>query len=206
MAHKLTSLIILALLSAGGMNFVSSAADTGSWLSVQLSKKWDGPYAFCRMEHRSFHNFSDTEAWFVAAGGGYGLTQWLNADLSYEYWKVNSAISVHKAVLAVNATLARGGLSATLREKVELSFLPDSSTGWTFRTRLRVQYAFDKVPFRPYVMVEFFNNCAWIRTLHYIGTDIVINRHHSFDLFYMYNLQAVEPSLNIIGAGYYFNF
>lgn len=202
--NTLRAICVTLSILVGGVK--ASGADAGSWLSMQLSKKWEGPYAFCRIEHRSFQNFSDTEAWFAAAGGGYQFAPWFSADLSYEFWRVNPQTTVHKAVLALSGSISRGGLTATLREKVELSMLQDATVGWTFRTRLRVQYAFERGPFRPYLMTEFFNNSSWIRSLHYVGTDIVINRHHSFDLFYMYNLQATAPSLNILGAGYYFNF
>ena len=92
------------------------ADDGGAWLTLQGNKGWQKTYAFLRLEHRSNENFSNTEAMFLSVGGGYKLTPWLKADLSYEFWDINPNLNFHKAVLAGTGTMVRDGLSLSIKE------------------------------------------------------------------------------------------
>lgn len=184
-----------------------SADDHGAWLSVQANKSFDRTYAFLRLEHRSNHDFSDMEARFLSAGAGLRLAPWLSTDLSYELWDINPGITVHKAVLANTASIARDGLSVSVREKLEFAVNPAAgSTGFTLRSRLKAQYRIPDSIFRPYAMAEVFNWSSWIRSLYYAGTELAIDKHNVFDIFYLYHVPAGAEPVHLVGAGYYFNF
>lgn len=183
------------------------ADDGGAWLSLQLNKGWQKTYAFARLEHRSNNNFGSTEALFTSVGAGYKFAPWFKADLSYEYWDIKPQLNFHKAVLCGTGTMVKDGLSVSLREKLEFAVNPDNSaTSFTLRTRLRAQYNFPESIFRPYVMSEIFTWSSWIRSLHYVGTELAIDRHNCVDLFYMYHLPNGNQPVHLIGIGYYFSF
>lgn len=208
-------LLLFALLLAAFWNPVSaqSTSDLGSWVSIQAVKSFGKPYAMARLEHRSYDNVSATECWFAMAGGGYRFAPWLSADLSYEYWKLPIAgnVTTQKAVACVSGTLAREGLSVTLREKYELAFAEDGSSSGTLRSRLRAQYRPSDSRLTPYVMYEHFlgSDGFWQRSLHYFGTEFRFADHHSLDFFYMYHLYPRGGDLaccHVLGIGYYFTF
>lgn len=170
-----------------------TSSDLGSWCSVNMVKSWGQPYVMARIEHRSYHNMKDTECYFAVAGAGCRVTDWLSADMGYEFWKlpVSGNATVHKGTLGATASIRRDGLSAHLREKYELAFSGDGSPAGTLRSRIRVQYKSSSSPFTPYIMYEFFNGFRaqpWQRSLHYVGTEIRLAQHHSIDLFYMYHM------------------
>ncbi|MBQ0024910.1 MAG: DUF2490 domain-containing protein [Bacteroidales bacterium] len=204
----------LFFLAFGFLASAQSETDFGTWSSIQVNKSISDCYAFLRAEHRSFQNVSSTEAWFIATGGGYKFAPWINADLSYEFWKLPSAgnTALHKGVLCVTGTLRRDNLAVILREKYELAFNASSKAlSHTSRTRLRTQYSFQQAPVTPYLMYEYFV-CAgtgWQRSLHYMGAEIRIAPHNMIDIFYMYHLYDSSPSVkscNLLGIGYYLSF
>ena len=183
------------------------ADDGGAWLTLQVNKRWQKPYAFLRLEHRSKDKFSSTEAFFLSVGGGYRFVKWLNTDLSYEYWSINPSLNFHKAVFSATGTLTRGDLSLSVKEKLEFAVNQKNSvTSFTLRSRLRAQYNIPETIFRPYLMSEIFNWSSWIRSLYYAGTELAIGKHHCIDLFYMYHLPNGSQPVHILGAGYYFSF
>lgn len=183
------------------------ADDGGSWVNIQFNKSWKSTYAFLRAEHRSFNDFSETEAMFTALGFGYKATPWLKTDISYEYWNVTPDITLHKAVFSANAAMTRDGLGVSVREKLEYAVNPaSSSTSLTLRSRLRAQYSIPGCSITPYAMAEVFNWDKWIRSLYYAGAEIKVWDHSMFDLFYLYHLPSGGQPVHILGVGYYFNF
>ena len=201
------SALLLLSMQAGAQ----SVSDYGTWTSVQLVKSFGAPYAMARLEHRSFDHIRGTECWFAMAGGGYNFNNWLKGDLSYEYWSIPSAGDMvqHKAVLCLTETLKREGLAVALREKYELAYNPDAeSFSNTLRTRLRAQYKAQDSVFTPYAMYEIFNSFdtgKWVRSLHYVGTEISLGGGHSLDFFYMYHLfdmAGLTGACHLLGAGY----
>ena len=198
---------ITAALAAATVLFTAQplrADDGGYWISLQLNKGWQNTYAFLRAEHRSFNDFSDTEAMFTALGFGYKFAPWFKADVSYEYWDINPDIKIQKGVLTGNATLARDGLAVSIREKLE--YAPKSSTQLTLRSRLRGQYSIPGTSITPYAMAEVFNWDKWVRSLYYVGAEIKVWDHSMFDLYYLYHLPAGNQPVHLLGIGYYFNF
>ena len=205
------SALLLLSMQAGAQ----SVSDYGTWTSVQLVKSFGAPYAMARLEHRSFDHIRGTECWFAMAGGGYNFNSWLKGDLSYEYWSIPSAGDMvqHKAVFCLTETLKREGLAVALREKYELAYNPDAeSFSNTLRTRLRAQYKAQDSIFTPYAMYEIFNSFdtgKWVRSLHYVGTEISLGGGHSLDFFYMYHLYdkaGLTGACHLLGAGYTFVF
>lgn len=205
--HSTASLLMLVLALSSASVTPCHADDSGAWLSVQINKGWDKAYAFGRAEYRSFHQFGDTEARFLVAGGGLKMTPWLKADVSYEYWSVSPDINIHKLVLCGTGTLAREGLSVALREKLEFAYNPlTSTTSPTLRSRLRAGYAIPGIALRPYMMAEVFSWTGWVRSLNYVGAEVPIADHHVIDFFYMYHLPAGAEPVHVLGLGYVFNF
>lgn len=208
-------LLIVAALSAVCLSASAQAVSdqAGAWLSVQLNKGWNGAYAFARFEHRSVNCFQDPEAWFGLAGAGYKFTPWLKADLSYEYWNIYPETVNHKIVLCTTGTHASGPLSVALREKWEHAINPAGGSSDILRSRLRAQYSAPESVVRPYIMSEIFTwtdfsspfMTSWKRSLYYVGADIVINKHSSFDVFYLYHLPNGSAHQHIIGLGYVHN-
>lgn len=203
-------LFITAILTGFNAN-AQVSSDLGTWSSIQMNKLFGKAFAMVRLEHRSFEHIGATECYFAMAGAGYKFNTWLSGDLSYEFWKIPSAnnVTTHKAVASLTGTLTRDALAVSLREKYELAFNAEGGApSGTLRSRLRTQYKFPRVPLTPYIMFEFFNGfngTGWIRSLHYIGTEIRISNHSTFDLFYMYHLFNKADNAyacNILGIGY----
>ena len=180
--------------------------DAGSWLNLQVNGGFGKAYTFARLEHRSNESFSNTECWFAVAGGGYSLTKWLKADVSYEFWHLGPENIRHKAVLSTMGTMNRSGLSAQVREKLELAFNPETGKCTpTLRSRLRVQYAVPNSAFRPYCMAEIFTWDSWQRSLYYAGTEISLNKNLFIDIFYLYHLPSGGRPEHVAGLGLYLN-
>lgn len=207
MRRNKSLIVALAIALSVFVPVVSRADDGGAWLTLQANKGWKDCYAFAHLEYRANNQFKSTDAWFLAAGGGYKFTPWLKGDLSYEYWDVNLGTSIHKAVLSANATLARENLAVSIREKLEFAVTPSkSATSWTLRSRLRAQYSIPDSIFTPYAMAEVFNWSSWIRSLHYVGTEMKLSTHSVLDVYYLYHLPAGAPAVHLLGVAYYFNF
>lgn len=200
--------LILSIFTMLAVIPAAFADDGGAWINIQLNKGWEKTYAFARLEHRSNNNFGSTEAMFAAVGYGYKFAPWFKADFSYEYWDINPQINFHKAVLTGTGTMARDGLAVSIREKLELAVNPaNSATSLTLRTRLRAQYNIPESIFRPYAMAEVFtSSSAWVRSLNYLGTEMVFDKHNSVDLFYLYHLPNGGQPVHVLGVGYYFSF
>lgn len=206
--RRMKSFIVAAALALSVFTpFVSRADDGGAWLTLQANKGWKDCYAFGRLEYRAKNHFKSTDAWFLAAGGGYKFTPWLKGDLSYEYWDVNLGTSIHKAVLSATATMTRENLSVSIKEKLEFAVTPSkSATSWTMRSRLRAQYSIPNSIFTPYAMAEIFNWSSWIRSLYYAGAEMKLGTHSVLDVFYLHHLPAGAPAVHLLGVAYYFNF
>lgn len=186
--------------------------DFGTWTSVQVVKSFDKNFAMARLEHRSFDKVGSTECYFGMAGFGRRLNNWLSGDLSYEFWKVPAAgnITTHKAVASLTGTLKRDALAVSVREKYELAFT-DGANSSTLRSRIRAQYKCADAPFTPYIMFEFFSGfggTGWIRSLHYIGSEIRLGGGSALDIFYMYHMFPKGANLegcHLLGIGYVLN-
>lgn len=195
-------------MAAAAQSSTEPTADLGSWLTIQFNKSLGNKgYAVARFEHRSVNSMRSTECFFAVAGAGVAFVPWLRTDLSYEYWRVYpAAMNIHRIVLAANGTLKREGLAVSLRERLEYAIPESGKNNFTLRSRLRAQYTFDNCKFRPYLMAEIFSWDKWIRSLYYAGGDLVLNRHNSIDLFYLYHIQAAGNPVHVLGLGYYFSF
>lgn len=202
---------VLAFVLPAKVASAQASSDLGSWCHIQLIKSFGKPYAMARLEHRSYERIGATECYFAMAGGGYKFKNWLQGDLSYEFWKLPAYgnATTHKAVACVAATLRREALAVSLREKYELAFPGGGGNpSSTLRTRVRVQYTPSSSIFTPYAIYEFFNGFegqAWQRSLHYLGTDIKLGKHNALDVYYMFHLFPGAGSVaacHILGIGY----
>lgn len=203
-------LIFILPVIAAAQSYTEPTADLGSWLTLQVNKSLgEKGYSMLRLEHRSVNSMRTTEAFFLVAGAGLSLTPWLKADLGYEYWNVfrdGNRAPIHKAVLTANGTLKREGLVVSLREKFEYAMPEVGKNSFTLRSRLRAQYTIDGYKFRPYAMAEVFTWDKWVRSLYYVGGDLVFDRHNSLEMFYLYHLPNGGTPIHILGLAYYFSF
>ncbi len=196
--------LLLSVFAASAQEAVKD--DAGAWINIQVNGAFGKAYTFARLEHRSNETFSNTECWFAVAGGGYSLTKWLKADANYEFWHLGEGNIRHKAVVSTTGSINRSGLSAQVREKLELAYNPANGQ-WapTLRSRLRTQYAIPNSAFRPYCMAEIFNWDSWQRSLYYAGTEITLNKSLFLDVFYLYHLPAIGRPVHTLGFGLYIN-
>lgn len=195
--------VIAALVCLCSSAAAQNTSDLGAWLNLQATGSFGNAYALFRAEYRAKNGLKSTDSRFMVFAGGYRFTPWLSADLGYEMWGVNQS-TIHKGVLTVNGVLRRDALNVSLREKYELSFAPDGSTGSCLRSRLRAQYSF--ATFRPYLASELFSWAVWQRALFYVGTEIALSKHSTIDVFYCYHMPNGAIPISTLGLGYYFNF
>jgi len=185
------TLMAIAAVSAKAQQYKD---DFGTWTTVEIIKSWQKPMVICHLEHRSMSGASETEAFFGVLGAGYRFTPWLMLDGGYEYWRIPArGWNLHKGVAALTGTLKRENLTFQLRERYELSFnQAGGAPTHTLRSKIRGQYSPTNFCMKPYIMYEIFNGLGdtygWLRSLHYLGSDIVINKHNIFDVYYMYHM------------------
>lgn len=199
--------LICIIAAAAGICVAASAQKTSdlcSWINVQATGSFGKAYGVLRAEHRSNNDLRNTECGFLVFAGGYRFAPWLSADLGYELWGVGDA-TIHKGVLTAAGTLRRDALAVTLREKYELSFYENGTTGSCLRSRIRAQY-YAPCAFHPYLAAELFAWTGWQRTLFYIGTEISLSKHSMLDVFYCYHAPNGSMPGSVLGLGYYFSF
>lgn len=181
------------------------ADDFGSWLDLQLSHKFsDKVYSSIRFEHRTKNNLNDLDVWFIRPTIGYNLTSWLKADVAYDFLR-NETSTTHRSLVALTGTLRQGNLSASIKERWQYAYTPDTHTGSnTLRSKFTVAYSIPNTAFKPYVAMEVFTKKKWDKTRHYVGTEIRLNKHSSLDVFYMwYTFANKDDAEHVAGLGYH---
>ncbi len=80
------------------------------------------------------------------------------------------------------------------------------------RSRFQIEYARKRALLTPYANVELYNSWGLDKIRYNIGSEIRLNKQHSFDVFYryqhMYNTDAddYDPNMHYLGVGYKFKF
>ena len=79
------------------------------------------------------------------------------------------------------------------------------------RSRVKVDYSFNKIGFKPYLSAEVYNKLKKFRynkTRLTVGTEYKFNNHNRVEVFYRYIDQSDqdEEKGNVIGVGYQFKF
>ena len=203
---------VLAIMTLG-VSAQQVTDDFGTWSTVEAIKSWGDPMMIIHLEHRSMSNATDTEAFFGVLGAAYKFTPWLSGEIGYEFWRIpNADRTLHKGIIGMTGTLKSENITFQLREKYELAFnQAGGAPTHTLRSRIRGQYSPGNTCLKPYIMYEIFNGFGdtygWIRSLHYLGTDIVVNRHNVFDVYYMYHMfpdaaSGLTCSRHILGVTY----
>lgn len=108
---------------------------------------------------------------------------------------------------------------ATERYKIKLSdntmtldddYVRSGSAKNQLRSRFQIEYDKKKALFSPYANVELYNSWGIEKVRYTAGTDIRLNKQHSFGVFYRY--QSVkdsdddDPNMHYLGLGYKFKF
>ena len=79
----------------------------------------------------------------------------------------------------------------------------DNKFSHALRSYLIAQYQIGKSPFAPYLAIEMFTWDKWQKTRHYVGTEIKVSEHSSFDIAYMYYTFANKPAEHLIVGGFH---
>ena len=177
--------------------------DFGIWGDVQIAKNWDKFYVSLRAEGRSCDMSRSLECWFLRPTIGVKPVKWLKIDAAYDFMMLPQSRIRHDFLFSVTGTLKKENLSVSLRERYMLMAVPkDYKISHVLRSYLKAQYQIGESPFAPYVAVELFTWNKWQKTRHYVGTDIKVSKHSSFDLAYMYYTFASKPAEHVLVAGY----
>lgn len=190
-------------------SYSQDKSDFGSWEYIQVIKSFSPKsYGLLRIEDRTKNNLHDTEVDFGVIGAGMSFTKWLKADLSYEFWSISPNMKTDKIVLTSQATMVRGGLVNSFRQKAEWTMPRDGGEdNMVWRSKFQSQYRIPDSGFSPYLAYEIFYNKSWIRSLHYVGTEYAIRYSPvSLDFFYLYHMRAGACPMHTLGAGCFFRF
>lgn len=146
-----------------------------------------------------------------------------------EYWGLR-----HRFNVSLTATKAFGNLNVSLRERWQYTYRPEktvtryyvNTTGshdageeadehtysgknkHVWRNRLQLKYKVSKM-WRPYVNVESSVSSGLEKMRYAAGTEIRLNKQHSFDVKYLFQKiydDDDEADRHIIGLGYTFKF
>lgn len=80
------------------------------------------------------------------------------------------------------------------------------------RSRLQVEYDKKKADYKPYANLELYNSWGIEKIRYTIGTDIKLNKQHSFDIYYRFQDQKhvdesdYDPDMHYLGVSYKFKF
>ena len=208
MFKKTFLVVLVSFCMLPALAFSQENSDFGSWEYIQLIKSFSPKYyGLLRIEDRTKNNLHDTEVDFGVIGAGMAFTPWLKSDLSYEFWSIKPGMKTDKIVLTAQATMSRDGLVNFIRQKAEWTMPRNvGKDGMVWRTKLQSQYRIPESIFSPYVAYEIFYDKAWIRSLHYVGTEVSIDKHSSLDFFYLYHMRAGACPMHTAGIGYFFRF
>lgn len=122
-------------------------------------------------------------------------------------------------------------IKLSLRERWQYTYRPEKTVQrWDFddeqwedkirsgkgknqlRSRFQIEYAPKKALFTPFANIELYNSWSIEKIRYNIGTDIRLDKHHSFSIFYRFqdirNADADdnEPDMHYLGLGYKFKF
>lgn len=181
----------------------SESDDFGIWGDIQASKNWNKFYISLRAEGRSCDMSQSLDCWFLRPTIGVKPVNWLKIDAAYDFMMLPQNRIRHDFLFSITGTLKRENLSVSLRERYMLMAVPqDHKISHVLRSYLKAQYHIGNSAFTPYVAVELFTWTKWQKTRHYVGTDIKVSQHSSFDLAYMYYTFANKPAEHVLVAGY----
>lgn len=144
-------------------------------------------------------------------------------DKLAEYWGTR-----HRFNTSLTGSLSIGRLDISLRERWQYTYRPEVTVGRTnvnsgkvkdktyngkgknaWRNRLMLKYKLTRT-FRPYINAESTVARSLEKIRYGIGTEIRLDKHHSFDAKYIfqryYDSDADEGNFHVLGVGYTYKF
>ena len=167
--------------------------DFGMWAVFQMNKSWDnGIYIAFRSEFRTRDMSRKMDIAYLRPTFGYKPLKWLKIDVAYDLMFLSNQSIRHDFLVSVTGTLTRENLSVSVRERYQLAYNQHSKKFTNvIRSYLRAQYKAKR--FTPYLALEIFSWKKWNMTQYFVGTEIAVDKHCAFDIFYMYNSFASKP-------------
>lgn len=153
-----------------------------------------------------------------------------DGETAYNNWRPSYWSAAHRFNVSLTGNVKFGNIELSLRERWQYTYRPEKTTNrydfdnetWEettvsgkgknlLRSRLQVEYDKKKNILKPYVNAEIFNSMELEKARFTIGTDIKLNKHHTFDVFYRCQFtndkdSDQEPNMHYIGAGYTYKF
>ncbi len=154
----------------------------------------------------------------------------LSEETLYNNWRPSYWAVAHRFNASLTGSVKFGNIGLSLRERWQYTSRPATTTErydfdnetWEettvgskdkhlLRSRLQVEYDKKKSMFKPYANAELYNAMSLEKVRFTVGTDIKVNKHHAFDVFYRLQLtndkeSDNEPNCHYIGAGYTYKF
>lgn len=204
--YSIVVLILIGLLLQTNNTFVSAEEQPnntfGGWEHIDVSHSINNSNWFVSLyfEHDNFQ-YKRLDLCFLGMTVGYKITKWLKVDAAYHLMIEPDRIA-HRAVVDVTGSLKEGNFSFSLRERYQHKWaLSSPNLANELRSKLKIQYAIPNSRFKPYIAIELFTWDKWLKTRHYVGTDVVLNKYFVFDVYYNYYLFASKPAEHVIGVG-----
>ena len=193
---------------------ISTAQETkenntfGGWEFLELTYNFKNSPIFASVyfEHDNYQ-YNRLECWYLRTMFGYKITNWLKADVAYDYMKEPGYVT-HRALIDLQGTLKQGNLKVSIRERYIHSWSPEiHEQGDALRSRLKVQYAIPDTKFSPYVAAEVFTwGTEWKKTRHYVACDYDISSCMQLECYYLYYAFNGKPAEHVLGIGLNFEF
>lgn len=178
--------------------------DFGIWGDIQATKNWDKFYVALRAEGRSNNMSRSLDCWYIRPIIGVKPLKWLKIDAAYDFLMLPEQRIRHDFLFSITGTLKKENLSVSLRERYMMMWIQqDNKFSHALRSYLIAQYQIGKSPFAPYLAIEMFTWDKWQKTRHYVGTEIKVSEHSSFDIAYMYYTFANKPAEHLIVGGFH---
>lgn len=213
---RITFLAVLGLLCPTLM--FGQNDDTSAWTVLSIKKplgtKW---VTQLRSEIHSRNHTSEIDYWYLMAGGGYKINNWIRTDFGGLYVDYNSpgkmgnyTRPIWRSFLSFTAYKKLGQFRASLREYWGYCWMPETTAFGEYkkgsayhelRTRVRLEYT--SIPkFTPYAYVEEWQQKEWERMRYCTGADYKLDKHSTIGAFYMWQNKNQSTDTHVIGLEY----
>jgi hypothetical protein len=209
--------------------FISSlraqVKDAGLWTSIGFELKVTNKVnATLSQEFRFNENITELGTFFTDAGLGYKINKYFQISANYRFVnkrRIDDSYSPrHRLYIDLKFQKKLKPFVFQFRTRLQDQYadIGRASDGgiaeYYSRNKLSIKYDLDK-SYTPYLAVELFSPLKYPRQYFFddiraaAGAEYVLNKHHSFDFFYMIQkqLNASNPLMDFIaGVGYIYKF
>lgn len=192
--------------------------DTAAWTVLSIKKplgtKW---VTQLRSEIHSRNNTSEIDYWYLMAGGGYKIKDWIRTDFGALYIDYNSTSNqgnysrpIYRSFLSFTAYKKFGQMRASLREYWGYCWMPETTAYGEYKkgsayheVRTRVRMEFMGLPkLTPYAYVEEWQQTEWERMRYCVGADYKLDKHSTLGAFYLWQNRHFTVNTHVLGIEY----